>query len=163
MASTYVQHSTLTTGHISQIRQGDVSGEAVARIAPWLSAMIESGQSIPLPVAELSDYSGHASVLDGALIVTISGPPPPKVTGELAGKAPPLVTVGVARKSRHAHLWTLMTQVPPMPVVHPSVVKCPKAPWCAVAIWPTIAFYPDAATWLGDLERCIAWAWVQTK
>jgi len=163
MASTYVQHTTLITGHSSQIRQGDVSGEAVARIVPWLSALIESGQSLPLPVADLSEYSGHASVLDGALIVTISGPPPKEATGMLASKAAPMVTVGVARKSRHAHLWTLMTQSPPMPAVHRSVVKCPQAPWCAVAIWPTIDFYPEATSWLGDFERCIAWAWVQTQ
>ena len=36
----------------------------------------------------------------------------------------------------------------------------PEPPWCAVEIHPALALYPAAAEWLGDFERCVAWAWV---
>lgn len=154
---TYIRHITLATGHTSSIEPGDVSGETLARVGPWLAALVESGQAAPLPVAGLADYSALASVHDGALAMTISGPP--MQSGPMDGKCPPLVTMGVAIRSRQAAgLWRLMTG-PVMPQAAPGIA-CPAAPYCAVAIWPTITLAQEAAQWLGDLERCIAWAWV---
>lgn len=151
----YITHITLNTGHTSRIQQGDVSGETLARVGPWLSALVDSGQPAPLPVAALSQYTALALVLDGALVVTISGQV--LTSGPMAGKAPPLVSVGVAKKSRHDHLWGLLTG----PVMPPSApgIKRPQSPWCSVVIYPTIAMHTDALEWIGDLERCIAWAW----
>lgn len=154
----YINHLTLSTGHTSRIQCGDVSGEAIARVGPWLDALLVSGQPAPVPVSALAEFDGLASQLSGSLIVTISGKPPR--AGPMAGKPPPLITLGVARKSRHgAQLWPLMTG-PVMPAVKPGLM-CPQTPWCAVAIWPTIALHPEATEWLGDLERCIAWTWVE--
>lgn len=154
----YLNHITLSTGHTRRSERAEVSGETLARVGPWLAALIESGQPAPLPVSLLADYTGHASVFDGGLIVTISGPPP--TTGPMAGKAPPLVTVGAAKRSRHgAALWPLMTG-PVMPPAN-SGVQRPAEPWAAVAIWPTVAMYPESAQWLDDLGRCIAWAWLE--
>ncbi len=80
----------------------------------------------------------------------------------MAGHGPPLVTLGVAKSSRQsAVLWPLMNG-PTMPVVK-AHTKCPDAPWLAVAIWPTIVMHSEALEWLGDLERCIAWAWMESK
>lgn len=156
--SKYLNHLTLSTGHTRRSERAEVSGETLARVGPWLAALVESGQPAPLPVSGLADYSGHASVFDGALVVTISGAA--LADGPMAGKPPPLVTVGVARRSRHsAALWPLMTG-PVMPKAKPGL-QGPAAPWCAAAIWPTLALYPDAVSWLGDLERCIAWAWIE--
>ena len=149
----YVQHLTLQTGHLTRIQQGDVAGETLARVRPWLSALVTGGAA-PLPVSELADYSATATVLDGALLVTISGRPVPGNDG-----LPPLVTIGVARRSRHSSvLWPLLTG-PVMPQAAPGLRR-PGEPWCGVVLWPTMALEPDAVPWLGDLERCIAWAWV---
>ena len=154
----YLNHITLSTGHTRRSPRAEVSGETLARVAPWLAALVESGQPAPLPVSGLSDYTGHATVVDGALIVTISGAA--LTDGPMAGNAPPLVTLGVAQRSRHgAALWPLMTG-PVMPHAKPSIQR-PGEPWAAVAIWPTLAMHPDAIGWLGDLERCIAWAWLE--
>ena len=154
----YLNHVTLATGRTRRSPRAEVSGEAMARVAPWLAALIESGESAPLPVSSLADYLGHATVLDGALIVTISGRAP--IAGPMAGKPPPLITMGVAKRSRHgAALWPLLTG-PVMPPAKPRLQR-PAEPWVAVAVWPTIAFYPSATEWLGDLERCIAWAWME--
>ncbi|MBX9756017.1 MAG: hypothetical protein K2X80_14780, partial [Pseudomonadaceae bacterium] len=130
------------------------------RVAPWLSALIESGSLLPLPVSILAQYSALATVHDGGLVATISGPP--LTTGPMAGKPPPLVTMGVAKRSRHAAtLWPLLTG-PVMPRSMPGI-QCPATPWLAVSIWPTIAMHPEALEWLGDLEQCIAWAWMESK
>lgn len=155
---TYLNHITLITGHTRRSDRTEISGETMARVGPWLAALVESGQPAPLPVFGLADYAGLASVHDGALIITISGLPP--TTGVMAGKAPPLITMGVAKRSRHgAVLWPLMTG-PVMPSAKPGIQR-PREPWAAVAIWPTIALHPSAVEWLGDLERCIAWAWLE--
>lgn len=155
---TYLNHITLSTGHTRRSERAEVSGETLARVAPWLAALIESGQTAPLPVSALADYTGQASVLDDALIVTISCPA--LTDGPMAGKPPPLITMGVAKRSRHgAAFWPLLTGAV-MPPVKPGIVR-PSEPWAAVAIWPTIALYPDATEWLSDLERCIAWAWLE--
>lgn len=155
---TYLNHITLSTGHARRSDRAEVSGETMARVGPWLAVLVESGQPAPLPVSSLADYTGHATVVDGALVVTISGPA--LTDGPMAGKAPPLVTLGVAKRSRHgAVLWPLMTG-PVMPPAKPGIQR-PGEPWAAVAIWPTLAMHPDALSWLGDLERCIAWAWLE--
>lgn len=148
----YLNHITLTTDHLRRSPRAEVSGETIARMSPWLEALIASGESAPLPVSSLSDYSAHAAVQDGALIITISGPQ--------ALGTPPLVSMGVAKRSRHgAAVWPLMTG-PSMPPIAPGVAR-PAEPWAAVAIWPTAALCPDAGEWLGDLERCIAWSWLE--
>lgn len=141
----YIHHITLNTGHVSRIRAGDVSGEALARVGPWLAALVQSGQPAPLPVSGLANYTAHATAQNGALVVTISAP---------AGL--PLVTIGVAVRSRHAiDLWDGLAQ---LAKAHKSAR--PSAPWAAVVLWPALSAHNDAAAWLGDLERCVAWAWV---
>jgi len=153
----HITHLTLATGHTTRIERGDVAGETLARVAPWLAALVASGQSAPLPVAELAHYSATAFVASGALVITICGVAP--TTGRMAGVPPPLATMGVAKRSRHgAALWPLLGAAH-MPAIKPGLVR-PGEPWCAVAIWPTITRHLDALDWLGDLERCIAWAWV---
>lgn len=154
----YLNHTTLQTGHTRRSNRAEVSGETMARISPWLAALVESGQPAPLPVSVLSNYTGHASMIEGSLLITIGGPAP--TGGPMAGKPPPLITVGVAKRSRHgATLWPLMIS-DVMPRAKLGIER-PGEPWAAVAIWPTIAFFPDASGWLGDLERCIAWAWLE--
>src|SRR5574337_28175 len=36
----------------------------------------------------------------------------------------------------------------------------PAAPWLAVAVHESAAAHPEALVWLGDLGRCMAWAWI---
>lgn len=154
----YLNHITLTTGHTRRSDRAEVSGETLARVGPWLAALVESGLPAQLPVSGLADYTCQASVIDGGLIVTISGPPP--TTGPMAGEAPPMISLGVAKRSRHGTaLWPLMTG-PVMPPAK-SGIQRPGEPWAAVAIWPTIALHPESTEWMGDLERCIAWAWLE--
>jgi hypothetical protein len=158
---TYITHITLNTGHTSRIQAGDVSCETLARVRPWLSALIECAQLMPLPLSDLSGYTAHATAQEGALVLTVNGPPVTSGT-HMLGMPPPLVTIGVAKKSRHAHLWQLLTAGGYMPAAAPGI-RAPQTPWCAVAVWPSAQMHPGAFEWLGDFERCVAWAWAGPK
>ena len=41
--------------------------------------------------------------------------------------------------------------------------KPPSAPWLAVVLLPGIATDTDAAHWLGDFERCLAWLIIERE
>jgi hypothetical protein len=99
----------------------------------------------------LSDYGARCLTQDGALVVTVYAPQPQ------VGQRPPLVTFGVAHRSRQgAALWTELLKVGP---AAPGTRE-PHAPWCGVHVHPSIVGYMDALSWLGDFERCVAWAWI---
>lgn len=154
----YINHITLTTGHIARTSRGDVASEVTALLAPWLQDIINSGRAHPLPVPALSHYSAQALVQDGALVVTVYAPAGPHIQGRPHdGGGMPLVTFGVAQRSRHAaKLWGTLIQAFPM---HPGVTM-PDAPWLAVALHPSMAAYAGAVDWLADFERSIAWSWI---
>lgn len=154
----YIEHLTLATGHLRRSPRSEVAGEVMARVSPWLSALVDGGKALPLPVSELAHYTALPATYDGSLLVTISGPALTK--GPMKGKGPPLVTIGVAKRPRHGDaLWPLLTG-PVMPPVKRGVQR-PAEPWCAVVIHPTIVMHLEASEWLGDLERCVAWAWIE--
>lgn len=161
----HINHLTLTTGHLSRIKHGDVSDEMVAHMAPWLETLVASGPyasdvsaPLPLPAPALADYTAASTVENGLLLVTIFGPNPP---GCLDKDQVPLVTMGVAKYPHHGPvLWSLLmeTASPGNPVKRG--LHRPAEPWCAVTLHPTLALHPLATKWLGDLERCIAWTWI---
>jgi hypothetical protein len=158
----YINHITLLSGHTSRARREDVTDTTLAVVAPWLLDVVASGQRTPLPVEGLAHYSALALVQDGALVVTVYGPSGPYMPGQpaLAGSGIPLVTLGVAQRSRQAaELWPMMVAQ----FGARAGLRQPQAPWCAVAVHPSMAAHMGAVEWLGDLERCIAWAWVTRR
>ena len=68
-----------------------------------------------------------------------------------------LVTLGIAQRSREAApLWQTMADT----FGASPAARMSSVPWCAVALHPTLPMFMDAVTWLGDFERCVAWAWI---
>lgn len=156
--SPYITHITLATGHARHSPREEVGDDILRVLHPWLADMIASGESRPLPVLALYHYAASAALEGGGLVCTIWGPAGPHVPGrQHIGEMMPLVTLGVAQRSRQGpDLWALMlAQFGGL-----EGLARPAEPWCAVALHPTLARYPDSAEWLGDLERCIAWAWI---
>jgi hypothetical protein len=45
----------------------------------------------------------------------------------------------------------------------PAPVKPASLPWCAVILTPNAARQIDQMDWLGDFERCLAWAWLDKQ
>ena len=65
--------------------------------------------------------------------------------------------MGIAQRSREAaQLWDYLINAFG---AHPSA-KMPSVPWCATSPHEPLAVLRDALDWLGDFERCVAWAWI---
>lgn len=158
MTSPYITHITLTTGHMRRSPRDEVGDDTLRALHPWLTDLIASGERRPLPVPALAQYSVNATVEGGGLVATIWAPRGPHVPSHPHfGEVDPVATLGIAQRSRHGpDLWALM-------LAHlggKSGLKRPAEPWCAVALHPAMAAHRDSAALIGDLERCIAWAWI---
>ncbi len=156
---TYIQHLTLSSGHSRRIEPGEVSGQTLALVGPWLETLIASGGKLSLPRSDLSRrYCASATIERGALLMTV-------FVRDRTGMAP-LVTFGVAKRRRHGDvLWPYFIDPQTAQTMFATSVKRgvqrPAEPWCAVLIHLTLALAdPSASAWLGDFERCVAWAWV---
>ncbi|MDH4230279.1 MAG: hypothetical protein OEW11_11150 [Nitrospirota bacterium] len=149
--TTHLTHLTLTTGHTRQSPHAEVSPEVEAVLAPWLRGLIASGQSQPLPgilpglLPDLLAYDATATAAGDALLLTIS-----------AGDAPLVTIAVVCTEASGALMWAALCDIFG-PWIKPGLQRPATAPWCAVALMPGLAAHPDAATWLGDFGRCIAW------
>lgn len=153
----YINHLTLSTGHCRRSPRDEVDDATLALLHPWLLAALSSGAIEPLPVDALSHF-GARVIKDIGLVVTLYAPRGPHTPGRPhVGEWLPLVTLGVAQRSREsAELWAaLVANLGAKPGT-----TIPSTPWVAVAIHDTTGGYLDALQWLGDLERCIAWAWI---
>jgi len=146
MSAPYITHLTLSTGHARRSPRDEVGDDTLQLLVPWLRKAAATGERLPLPVAELAQYGLIAMASDGALIATVD-----------AGVGVPLVTIGVAQRSRQAAgLWANLASIFDVP----PGLSPPRAPWCAVALRPALLDHPQASEWLGDFERCLAWAWI---
>lgn len=141
----YIRHITLTTGHSRASYRAEIDDRAVEFFRRWLDD--PSGLDLPLPPnPDLYWLSGaraskclHAAVRQGNTL---------------------LVSIGIAAHSRcGAVLWRRMHQG--ATGLATDAADCPAEPWIAVRVEPGLAIYPEAAGWLGDMERVLAWAWVE--
>ena len=72
-----------------------------------------------------------------------------------------LISMGIAGRARcGAEIWRTLHQVAALPCVT-SPDHQPRAPWCGIVLEPALSRHPKAAKWLGDFERCLAWAWLE--
>lgn len=155
----YINHITLNTGHTRRSPRAEVSGDTIEKLQPWLNAAINTGSRHPLPAPGLGHISAVAMVDDGALVVTVYAPSGPHEHGKPhAGATMPLVTIGVAKRSRQSDaLWGKMVKA----FGSAPNLRAPAIPWCAVALHAGMLIYPSSLDWIGDFERCVAWTWME--
>src|SRR5690606_9257083 len=111
-----------------------------------------AGDEAPIPATDPPCTITAAS--EGrCMIATVWGP-------DRDSQRVPLATIGIAAHSRcGARLWEMMHHQAVSPLkTRPG--DRPEAPWCAVRLEPGITLYRDAAHWLGDFERILAWVWL---
>lgn len=144
----YLRHLTLDTGHQRDSYRDEVADDVVAMLRPLLERAVR-GEHVPIPgdIEPACTMTGGVG-RDRALLLTICGPP------TLGVDHPPILQLGVAPSSlAGAALWREWFGTA-------RDDRTPAAPWCCVRIMPAMAVYPSAAEWLGDFERCAAWAWL---
>ncbi|MDO4687083.1 MAG: hypothetical protein Q4A92_11110 [Corynebacterium sp.] len=155
-----INHITLTTGHNRRSPRAEVSDETLAILHTWLLDACGSPDPVPLPAPSLAHYSAHVlrSPDGGGLVLTVYAPWGPHIQGQPnKGKTAPLITMGVAQRADEAEqLWRYLVDAFG---AHPSA-KMPPVPWCAVSLHEPLSVLRDALEWLGDFERCAAWAWI---
>ena len=153
-----INHVTLTTGHNRASPRDEVRDEILSALYPWLEQVLEAGAPTPLPAESLAHYSAKATREDIGLVLTVYAPRGPHIKGKPhKGEMVPIVTMGLAqRPDGAAVLWQQMIDV----FGAAPGTEMPPTPWCAIAPHPALIQYQDAAEWLGDFERCVAWAWI---
>lgn len=148
---TTLWHLSLATGHARRAARTECEDAYVSIAAQQL------GEALTLRDAPIRDgYTLRAGATGKALLAT--------VLGEIGGHPAPLATIAVAGSSRASHAaWAELGK--PMPLALPTVpwAREPQPPWCAVRLYATIDILPEALSWLGDYERCLAWAWIEGR
>jgi len=143
-------HYTLNTDHTRHSPRSEVSDAAIAALTP----LVVPGDHI-IPGAPR--YLCTTTTQGSALIATAS-----------QGQRP-CVTMGVAPDAAAAdaiwpHLQSAYLAACDLPGLRSADFAAPhrpgKHPWCAAIV---ITATPDEALWLGDFERCLAWAWLTSK
>lgn len=138
----YIRHLTLDTGDQRDSYRHEVADDVIALLRPRLERAV-AGEEVAVPGTGcvFTAAAGRAR----SLLVTVWGPP-------AVGQRVPLVTFGVAPNSLASDvLWQTW-------IGCERDDRTPAPPWCVVRILPGLAVYPQAAHWLGDFERCVAWA-----
>jgi hypothetical protein len=149
----HIHHLTLTTGHSRRSHRDEITPETMRAAGDLLTRGIEAGRLELDMIQPAGHWLRITSTPDRrCLLATVSH-----------GDELPLVTFGVALRPRcGAALWRGLLDCDPLiygPMQGDPDAQ-PQTPWCAARIEPGLVYMPDAGAWLGDLERCIAWAWL---
>lgn len=137
-------HLTLNTGHSRVSPRSEVSDETIAALRPVVTA----GRGlIPGPAGYVLQRT-RVRTCELFIVARLveGGDTVPLVAGVIAKNAMDLIGA-----------WRLACEVGNADIAMPL-----SAPWLAVYMYPTVASDPESLGWLGDLERCIAWAIMET-
>lgn len=151
---TFIRHITLTSGHVRDSLSNEVSQVALEYYKQLIREITNPNEPDKYVAVfpEIPEYTINGALENGNLIATVW-------RNEV-----PIVTIGVAMGlSEGSDLWKIMHQDQIWPLTLATREdQCPTDPWCAAKIQPGLMLYPDAARWLGDFERCLAWAFLLT-
>lgn len=149
----YVEHVTLATGHTRRSPRSEVADGVVQAMAFGLRRAV-TGDRIDVPYVDDPPCTMTATGEGRCLIATVWGP-------EYEGQPVPLVTIGVATHARcGGPAWRLLHDHALLPS-QTDRDRQPPVPWCAARLEPGVALHPSVAGWIGDYERCLAWAWIE--
>lgn len=145
----YIKHITLQTAHIRNCEKKEVSEEALAYCDSLIEQCLLNPQA-KKPIA-VDGYSVTMSSTYSALVVTVwYGTQNPL----------PIVTFSCVTKSRNSlKIWRELHRYATLPT-QTQEHNPPQTPYLAVSLHATAIDYSDAINWLGDFERCVAWAWI---
>jgi hypothetical protein len=141
----YIQQVMLNTGVITRIERSDVPDGVVAIMGSWVEDALarECNTSMPDALGVSDIYRADVTRTGGGLVCSILG-----------AQSVPLVTFGVATRSRHAHLWPTMIEK----FESAAGIKVPEVPWCAVVLHPAYQTHQGALLWLEKLVQSVAWS-----
>ena len=128
-------HYTINTGHVRQSPRSEVTID-LALLAP----LLRTGEHV---MPHLADYGLRVTVDGDVLAATVHRGPAP------------LATVFVCSTQQGLDAVLRLTGcIPSVPLTLPAAL---------VETHPTLTLDPDAVSWLGDFERCLAWAFLERR
>jgi hypothetical protein len=130
-----MHHVTLTTGHTRVSPRGEVADQVLAACEPLLAPgrhRIPGVMGGYELVVPVCQHGWAGTVYQGSV---------------------PVATIGVADDEASAsEIWPALVKM------HGGGAPAqPPLPWCAVVLHAVAPAYE----WLGDFERCLAWAWLE--
>ena len=150
--SRYIHHVTLTTGHSRRSWLHEIDPMIMGDLRGLLASAREPGGAVipgVQPVCRLSML--YESSRSCALAVHDDG-------------EAPLLTIGIATHARCGEsLWRRLHEPG---ATRTTIADRPPEPWCAVRIEGGALLYPpphQLLPTLADMERCIAWAWIEER
>lgn len=149
----YLQHITLDTGHVARSPRSGVDDAIVTLVRQMIDEALAGLSPEVQP-----GYTIKAASEGGSLMVSV-----------YAGADNPICTIGVALDTAQSDtLWPLLRDLEGLATIgaDPSLrppKHPPDPPWCAVRLNPGLIEVRDATLWLGDFERCVAWAWIEGR
>lgn len=105
-----------------------------------------------------TDCTMTCGVQGRCLGISVFGPP-------VGGKPALIAYIGIAPRARcGSMLWRNLHNFFGEHI-NASVLadEPPPAPWCGVVLHIGAVLYPKTMKWLGDYERCMAWAWLERQ
>lgn len=148
--NTAIRHITLTTGHVRDSLSDEISQIALAYFTQLIHDLNKSNTHVDLS-PYFPGYTINGAIEGNNLIATVWC------------DYLPVVTIGVAAFSHEGRrLWEVMHQDQSWSTQTKSDQK-PSLPWCAAKLQPGLMLYPEASEWLGDFERCLAWAFINIR
>lgn len=148
----FIRHITLTSGHSRDSQPGEMPRSVRAALAPLIERMAAGEVAEAIPVPGMPGYSITGRASKHCLVAVVWRDRPARA----------LASIGVAARSRcGAPIWRALHTWGEVPVVT-DPAQCPAAPWVAVAL-DTLDPDEPALGWLGDFERCLAWAFVDPQ
>lgn len=146
-----MNHYTLNTGDNRVSPRDEVGPEILTQLRPLL---LDGTHEVPrFPGWSIQSVNGRAGWM-GTVYFQFN-----RATRLIAA---PVVSFGLAdTEAAAAEIWPLLertylqtTDKDPFARADFAAPRQPELPWCAVVL-----HYPIPADWLGDFERCLAWAW----
>ena len=142
-------HYTLNTGHSRNSPRSEVADEVILALAP----LLRSGEH-DLPI---EGYRAIITIDGGGLLASVFNGPRPCITMAVAPD-------DAAADAVWGTIEKLYLQIGDMPGFRTADFAAPQrpatTPWCAAF---TAVPTAEEAYWIADFERCLAWAWIETK
>lgn len=148
-------HYTLNTGHSRESPRSEVSQAAIDLLTPMLA-----GGEFPIPGTSAMVSVDTDGPMLCALVYLVRG------SEEIH-----LVQIVVNDMDDDDALWALVeseylhdTDTGPLATCDMAPPKKPASvPWCAITLDLDSASEIEQMEWLGDFERCLAWAWIESR
>jgi len=139
---------TANTGHVRASPRVEVADEVLVSLRRLVAVAATTGA--PIGVRHPGDtWTWTAAEAPGALAVAVIDPD---------GRPVARFAVGADGGDHARAAWDVVAADA---APDPASLTRPPAPWLIVALLPDLTRWDPARwRWLGDFERCVAWAWL---